>query len=40
VVNSNNEIIGAAFQSLSEGDVENIGAPLPLLPLLHYTALI
>jgi len=36
VVNSNNEIIGAAFQSLSEGDVENIGYVVPVTVINHF----
>jgi len=36
VVNSHNEVIGVAFQSLSESDVENIGYVVPVNVIDHF----
>ena len=36
VVNTNNEVIGVAFQSLSEEDIENIGYVVPSSVINHF----
>ena len=36
VINSNNQVIGVAFQSLSDEDIENIGYVVPVNVISHF----